>query len=300
MNFSFLMKILLFTLFFSLSLFAKVDIFLSHTDVKHGTTFAVIFQSDTNMEQAPNVVFQDKTYQMFTIGGNIKRYELFLPIDYHNPKQKENIEVKYLENGELKTEALSISVVDGNYKQNEIIKVAKGKVTLSKKNKERSKKEYAKVYKNVYSKVSVYDLTQNDFFENPIESKITSDFGNARIYNGKTKSYHTGTDFRAQVGTNIKATNNGVVALTMDRFYLGKVVYIDHGRGAYSYYSHMDSFDVKKGDKVKKGQIIGKSGKSGRITGPHLHYAIRLYNTTVDPLQYHQLYNSMLKKFRKN
>ena len=83
----------------------------------------------------------------------------------------------------------------------------------------------------------------------------------------------------------------------MSRFYLGNVVYIDHGRGAFSYYSHMSSFDVKKGHKVQKGEIIGLSGKTGRITGPHLHYAFRLYNVTVDPLQYTNLYNKIIKAY---
>jgi len=291
------MRNLLLLIIFSISLFAKVDINLSHKNVKHGTTFAVIFQSENKMMQAPTVTFLDKTYQMFTINGNIKKYEVFLPVDYYAKKQQEKIVVSYLKNGELLKKELFINIVDGDYKKNEIIRVQKGKVTLSSKNKDRSKKEYAEVYKNVYSKVSLYDLTKNELFEDPIKSKITSAFGNARIYNGKTKSYHSGTDFRASVGTEIKASNNGIVALTMDRFYLGKVVYIDHGRGAYSYYSHMDSFNVKKGDRVKKGQVIGKSGKTGRITGPHLHYALRLYNTTVDPLQYHQLYNKILKTY---
>ena len=291
------MRTIFFITLLSTLLFSKVDIHLSHKNVKHGTTFAVIFQSDTKMTEAPNVVFLDKTYQMFTIKGNIKNYEVFLPVDYHSKKQKENIVVRYLENGELQKKQLSINIVDGNYKKNEIIKVKKGKVTLSKKNKTRSKKEYAKVYKNVYSKVSLYDLTKNQFFENPMGSKITSDFGNARIYNGKTKSYHSGTDYRAKVGTKIRASNNGIVALTMDRFYLGNVVYINHGRGAYSYYSHMDKIYVKKNQRVKKGETLGLSGKTGRVTGPHLHYAFRLYNTTVDPLQYHKLYNKILKKY---
>ena len=291
------MRNLLLLITFSISLFAKVDIQLSHENVKHGTTFAVIFQSQNKMTQAPNVTFLDKTYQMFTIGGNIKKYEVFLPVDYHNKKQKEAVVVRYLVDGELKKEKLFINIVDGNYKKNEIIKVQKGKVTLSKKNKERSAQEYAKVYKNVYSKVSLYDLTQNEIFEDPMDSKITSDFGNARIYNGKTKSYHSGTDFRASVGTEIKASNNGVVALVMDRFYLGKVIYIDHGRGAYSYYSHMSKSYVKKGQEVKKGEVLGLSGKTGRVTGPHLHYAFRLYNTTVDPLQYHQVYNKIVKNY---
>jgi len=287
------------SLFFFLTslLFAKVNIHLSHKNIKHGTTFAVVLQSDKKLLKAPNVIFKDKTYQMFTINGSTKNYEVFIPVDYYSKKQQQNVQIKYLQDNKLIKKNISINIIDGKYKKNEIIKVAKGKVILNKKNKQRSAKEYNKVYKNVYSKVSLYDLTKNEPFIFPMDSKITSDFGNARIYNGKTKSYHSGTDFRAKVGTNIKATNNGVVALTMDRFYLGRVVYIDHGRGAYSYYSHMDKIIVKKGQKIKKGQVIGTSGKTGRITGPHLHYALRLYNTTVDPLQYMEIYNKILKKY---
>jgi murein DD-endopeptidase MepM/ murein hydrolase activator NlpD len=291
------MKNLLILLLIATSLFAKVKINLSHKNVKHGTTFAVIFQSDKKQSQAPFVIFKNKNYQMFTINGSIKNYEVFLPVDYYAKKQKENIQVRYYENGKLIKRNLFINIVDGKYRQNEVIKVDRGKVTLSKENKERSAKEYDKVFKNVYSKVSLYDLTKNTLFENPMDSKITSAFGNARIYNGKTKSYHSGTDFRAKVGTPIKASNNGKVVLVMDRFYLGKVIYIDHGRGAYSYYSHMSKSFVKKGQNIKKGETIGLSGVTGRITGPHLHYALRLYNTTVDPMQYMEIYNKILNKY---
>jgi murein DD-endopeptidase MepM/ murein hydrolase activator NlpD len=291
------MRILLLPFLVFLSLFAKVDIELSHTHIKHGSTFAVIFQSDNKMAQAPNVTFLDKTYQMFTINGNTKKYEVFLPVEYHTTLKKYDITVTYLENNSIQKKLKTINVVDGNYKKNEIIKVARGKVTLSKKNKERTKKEYQKVYAKVYSKVSPYDLTNDSLFKNPMQSAITSDFGNARIYNGKTRSYHTGTDFRAKVGTDIYASNDGKVVLTMDRFYLGKVIYIDHGRGSYSYYCHMSDIKVQEGQMVKKGDLLGSSGKTGRVTGPHLHYAIRLYNTTVDPLQYHRVYNEVLKKY---
>jgi len=292
------MKTLFLLLILSLSLFSKVDITLSHSKIKHGTTFAVILQSDKNLTQAPNVIYKNKTFQMFTINGSIKKYRVFIPVDYYSKKQKENVQVRYKSNNNLIKKNFEIEITNGKYKQNEIIKVSKGKVTLSNKNKTRSQKEYNTVYKNVYSKITPYDLTLNHPFQNPINSKITSNYGNARIYNGKTKSYHTGTDYRAKIGTNIYATNNGIIALTMNRFYLGNVIYIDHGRGAFSYYSHMDSFDIKQGQKVKKGQLIGTSGKTGRITGPHLHYALRLYNTTVDPLQYTELYNKILKLYQ--
>jgi len=291
------MKFLLFFLFFTTTVFSNVHIELSHTNIKHGTTFAVIFQSDKNMSQAPNVIFKDKTYQMFTINGSIKRYEVFIPVSYYNKLQKETVQVRYLKDDQLIKKNITIDIIDGNYKQNEIIKVAKGKVTLSSKNKEKTAKEYNMVFKNVYSVTSPYDLTNNLSFILPMSSKITSAFGNARVYNGVAKSYHTGTDFRAPVGSIIKASNDGKVVLAMSRFYLGDVIYIDHGRGAYTYYSHLSKFLVKQGEIVKRGQIIAKSGKTGRITGPHLHYAVRLHNTTVDPLQYTSLYNEILKKY---
>ena len=289
------MKLLFALLFFITSLLSDVEISLSHTDVKHGTTFAVIFQSDKNMSQAPNVIFKDKTYQMFTINGNIQKYEAFIPVSYYNKLQKENIQVRYFKDGQLIKRNISINIIDGNYKKNEIIKVAKGKVTLSSKNKEKTSIEYAKVYKKVYSVVTQYDLTNNSPFIFPMNSKITSAFGNARVYNGVAQSYHTGTDFRAKVGEDIVAPNDGKVVFAMPRFYLGNVIYLDHGRGAYTYFAHLSKFLVKDGDTVKKGQIIAKSGKTGRVTGPHLHYAVRLHNTTVDPLQYTTLYNKILK-----
>ncbi len=291
------MKTLLFLFILSVSLFSKVDINFSHTNIKHGSTFAVILQSDTKLSQAPNVIYKNKTFQMFTINGSIKNYRVFIPVDYYSKQQQENVQVRYKSNNNLIKKNIAINIVSGDYKQNEIIQVSKGKVTLSKKNKIRSTKEYNTVFKNVYSKITPFDLTLNATFTDPLKSKVTSSYGNARIYNGKTKSYHTGTDYRAKIGTPIYASNNGIVALTMHRFYLGNVVYIDHGRGTFSYYSHMNSFNVEKGQKVKKGQLLGTSGKTGRITGPHLHYALRLYNTTVDPLQYTELYNKILKLY---
>lgn len=291
------MKFLVTFLFFITSLLSDVEIDLSHTDVKHGTTFAVIFKSDKNMSQAPNVIFKDKTYQMFTINGNIQKYEVFIPVSYYNKLQKETVQVRYVKDKQLIKKNRSINIIDGNYKKNEIIKVAKGKVTLSSKNKERTAAEYKTVFGKVYGVTTPYDLTNDSSFMLPMSSKITSAFGNARVYNGVAKSYHTGTDFRAPVGSVIKASNDGKVVLAMSRFYLGNVIYIDHGRGAYTYYSHLSKFLVKEGDRVKKGQIIAKSGKTGRITGPHLHYAVRLHNTTVDPLQYTNLYNEILKKY---
>jgi murein DD-endopeptidase MepM/ murein hydrolase activator NlpD len=290
-----MIKYIILSLIFLSSLYSNVDILLSSSTVKIANTFRVDLKSDTRLDTAPTVTFLKQKYQMFSKDYANNTYEVFIPVSYYTKQLKYNVNISYKLNNKTIKKRLYIDVIDANYKKNEIITVAKGKVKLSSKNKKKSSNEYSKVYKNVYSVISPKNYIKNSNFINPIDSKITSDFGTARIYNGIKRSYHTGVDFRAKTPVEVRATNNGVVALTMKRFYLGNVIYINHGRGLYSYYSHLSKFLVKKGQYIKKGQVIALSGKTGRITAPHLHYALRLYNTTIDPLGFHKLYEKGLK-----
>ncbi|MDR3264601.1 MAG: M23 family metallopeptidase [Synergistaceae bacterium] len=116
----------------------------------------------------------------------------------------------------------------------------------------------------------------------PVPGIFTSRYGFRRIYNGVAGGYHGGTDFRAAVGTSIRTPFAGTVVLTGDHYYSGKSVYVDSGNGVISLFFHMSEISVKKGDVVAKGQIIGKSGATGRITGPHLHYGLSLAGQYVD------------------
>jgi murein DD-endopeptidase MepM/ murein hydrolase activator NlpD len=93
---------------------------------------------------------------------------------------------------------------------------------------------------------------------------------------------HAGIDLRAPTGTSVKAPFAGKVVLTGDHYYAGKSVYVDSGNGVISLFFHMNEIDVKEGDLVKKGQTVGKSGSSGRVTGPHLHYGLSLAGQYVD------------------
>lgn len=121
-------------------------------------------------------------------------------------------------------------------------------------------------------------------FRLPRPSRITSDFGTGRDYNGKVTSRHLGTDFDGKVGSPIIATNRGRVALVA-RFYLaGNVIYLDHGGGLISGYFHLSKALVKTGQVVEKGQLIGRVGRTGRVTGPHLHWIMRYGGITVDPM----------------
>ncbi len=121
-------------------------------------------------------------------------------------------------------------------------------------------------------------------FALPRDSRITSGFGTGRIYNGKLLSRHLGTDFAGKVGTPVRATNAGRVALVAPFYLAGNVIYLDHGEGLISAYFHLSKTLVKQGDEVAKGQIIGRVGQSGRVTGPHLHWVMRYGGVTIDPM----------------
>ena len=120
----------------------------------------------------------------------------------------------------------------------------------------------------------------------PVNSKILSPFGLRRFFNGQPRSPHSGIDLRAKDGTPIVAPNNGVVVLARDCYLSGKTVVIDHGGGLYTLYAHFSEFKVKNGDHVKKGQVIGLAGSTGRVTGPHLHWGVSLLGTRLDPEQF--------------
>jgi murein DD-endopeptidase MepM/ murein hydrolase activator NlpD len=121
-------------------------------------------------------------------------------------------------------------------------------------------------------------------FIRPRTSVITSPFGSGRLFNGQLTSRHLGVDFRGAVGEPIRAANRGVVALVGNFFLAGNVVYVDHGGGVVTAYFHMSKPLVSAGDTVSRGQVIGLIGATGRVTGPHLHWAARYGKITVNPL----------------
>ena len=121
-------------------------------------------------------------------------------------------------------------------------------------------------------------------FLKPRNSVITSEFGSGRLFNGKLTTRHLGVDFRGALGEPVRAANRGVVALIDNFFLAGNVVYIDHGGGVVTSYFHLSKTLVAVGDTVKRGQIIGLVGNTGRVTGPHLHWAARYGTNTVNPL----------------
>lgn len=121
-------------------------------------------------------------------------------------------------------------------------------------------------------------------FIQPVSGRLSGLFGGQRIMNGKKMNPHAGTDIAAPEGTPVKAPADGVIMLNApDLFYSGNVVVIDHGQGLQTVYAHLQSMSVKKGQRVKQGEIIGLVGKTGRVTGPHLHWGASLRGTRFNP-----------------
>jgi len=122
-------------------------------------------------------------------------------------------------------------------------------------------------------------------FERPIPGEVVGPFGRKSIINNQPRAPHSGVDLKAEKGTPIKAINHGIVAFTGDHFFTGQTVVMDHGGGIQSMYFHLERILVQQGKMIEKGQVIGLVGSTGRATGPHLHWGIRINGARVNPLK---------------
>ena len=120
----------------------------------------------------------------------------------------------------------------------------------------------------------------------PVEGVAVSGFGVRTILNGQAGGPHNGLDLSAATGTPIYAPAPGIVAYAREFYYSGNTVILDHGQGLYSTMAHLSVMDVREGDHVTKSALLGKVGATGRVTGAHLHWGVRLHGARVDPLSF--------------
>ena len=221
----------------------------------------------------------DKTYKTFmthTTVGNL----LIIPIPYDAKPTTRWLRID--------GKAVRLVIKRKRYPKARL-RVAPAKVHPPKSAQKRIAAEY-KEAKKIYAHVTPKSYITRPFAL-PLYSEITDPFGTARIFNGSLASYHSGTDFRAYIGTPVRAVNDGKVVLAKKRYYAGGSVIIDHGRGIYSCYYHLSRFKARPGEVVKRGEVIALSGKSGRVTGPRLHLSFKVRGITVDPLQFIEAFN---------
>jgi murein DD-endopeptidase MepM/ murein hydrolase activator NlpD len=154
-------------------------------------------------------------------------------------------------------------------------------VELSKADLARSNRESGEIGA-IYRRVTT-DIVPDEPFTVPIPGVAGTNFGVRRIFNGEPRAPHSGADLHAAAGTPVHATNRGRVVLAKNLFFTGNTVIIDHGLGIYSLYAHLSRIDVKDGEIVKNGQVLGLVGATGRVTAPHLHWGMRVQGARVDP-----------------
>jgi murein DD-endopeptidase MepM/ murein hydrolase activator NlpD len=181
-------------------------------------------------------------------------------------------------------ESLSIafSVVDKAYEEQRITITDKRKVNPEKRDMERITRETQQI-KAALQQWSAHEDVVIDF-QKPVEGPTSSPFGLKRFFNEQPRNPHSGLDIAAPEGTPIRAPAPGTVIETGDFFFNGNTVLIDHGQGLVTMYCHMSAIDVEPGTKVAAGDVIGKVGMTGRVTGPHLHWGVSLNDARVDPL----------------
>ncbi len=121
-------------------------------------------------------------------------------------------------------------------------------------------------------------------FAAPIEGALVSGFGVRSVFNGQPRAPHGGADFASAAGTPVAAPNAGTVVLVDDLYFTGNTVVLDHGGGLLSLFAHLSRVDVRQGETVARGAVLGAVGATGRVTGPHLHWTVRLHGTHVDPM----------------
>jgi len=201
-------------------------------------------------------------------------------IDMQDEPGTYELAVEVRQGEQAKQLSVNILVAKENFSV-EHLTLPKEKVDLDEKATARWKAEQEQV-KQALAENSRLKLWRSNFLE-PVNGKRTGIFGSVRVMNGKPRNPHNGEDIGAPMGTDVAATNDGVVRLTVDHIFSGRGIFVDHGLGFYSMYFHLSEILVKDGDLVKAGQVIGKVGATGRATGPHLHWGVKLNGARVNP-----------------
>ncbi len=178
----------------------------------------------------------------------------------------------------------------------EKLTVAKKLVTPPKKANKRLAEE-RKLVKAAYAKTTPEPEFSEPFIM-PLNTKFSSTFGRRRIYNGVPKAPHNGLDLRGNVGKPVKVSNTGTIVMARDLYFTGNTMIVSHGLGLHTAYFHLSNMNKKVGDKVKRGDIIGKVGMTGRVTGPHLHFGVKMNGLYVNPLSALDVFNDYYSRSR--
>jgi murein DD-endopeptidase MepM/ murein hydrolase activator NlpD len=262
--------LLLLLLCLSVLAFSDAGIRLSGNRLKQGGFFYVEYPAEKDCE----VIFSrgPKSPRAYKRGD--KKY-VFIPVHYSTPAGTYPLSVR--EEGRT-VFSDAIVVEDGNFKKSYLTVTKTMAEKRSDKNLQAGTDKIAEAKKN-----SLKEKQWSGKFLNPTGIKSSDNFGSMRFVNKKVVGYHSGLDYPVPKGSTLKAANNGKVIFAQKLTTTGNTLVIDHGMNIFSSYSHLSAFAVQEGQMVKKGDVIGKSGDTGFVTGPHLHFVISIGSTAVNP-----------------
>ncbi len=227
--------------------------------------------------------FQGHTIPFFkTTSSQPAFYTALIGIDLAQKVGQHPFYITFKNKNKLESDAIEYTIeVNATSFGVQTLTLPESKVDLDKKTALRVEKE-AERFRNTFSKITPIKLWASTFLT-PVEGEISGEFGRRRIINGQEKNPHTGVDIAAPMGKEVMVSNHGKVVLTGDFFFNGNSIVIDHGGGLFTMYFHLSKINVKEGKQVKKGEVIGLVGQSGRATGPHLHWGANLNGARVNP-----------------
>jgi len=248
----------------------------SSTDIARGDV--ILLSIKAGMEETPRAIWMEKEVPLF-FNRSSSLWQGFLAADLNSAPGTYRLVVQIPSSDFEKDYYLHI--VDKDYGVRNLT-LPKEKVELDTESLKRVEKESAEI--NALWKADITLPKWNSGFIMPVDGDIIGAFGKRSVINNLERSPHTGVDIKAGKGDPVKSTNNGKVVLVADHFFTGNSVFLDHGGGIISMYFHLDKILVKAGDIVEKGRIIGLAGATGRATGPHLHWGVRINGARVNPL----------------
>ena len=228
-------------------------------------------------DERPEIFYDNKKQKAF-IQKDEGRWIVLLPIPIHEKSKT----LKLTSKTASKTQDHNISIQAKRYKEQHI------KIANSEYVKPSSKETHKRIINDLEIKRKNYARhtplqVKNLKMIKPLESNLRHDFGRRRFFNGVAKNPHLGIDLSGRCGDKIKAPLDGLVIILGDLFYNGKMMLIDHGQGLITAYSHMSKIYKPSGTRIKQGEFIGEVGKSGRVSGPHLHWSVYLNGIAVNP-----------------
>jgi len=273
------MKSLLLALALCAPAAAEPTLAIQSRAVQRGELLLVIVEGEA-AKKPPTADFQGKPLEFFQ-AASTGTWLAFIGLDLDAPTGPSPLKaVLHDPSGRTVRRTETLDVGPGKFPVQEL-KVEQKFVTPAKSDAERAESESVKVHE-LYAHGEEKRLFEGRF-DPPIPGAATARFGERRVFNGQPRSPHSGMDLKAKKGVPVRSPAAGKVVLAGPLYFSGNTIILDHGLGITTLYAHLSKMLVKRGDMVKKGQLIGKVGATGRVTGPHLHWALKFHEARVDP-----------------